>query len=72
MLVCQCNGVSDRTIRRVVRAGAGTVRQVAQGCGAGAACGDCAETIRELIRADAAERQEERGDSTIAVVSAAP
>jgi bacterioferritin-associated ferredoxin len=53
MLVCQCNGVSDRTIRRVIRAGASSVRQVARGCGAGASCGDCALAIRRLIRAEA-------------------
>ena len=55
MLVCQCNGVSDRAIRRVVRSGASSVRQVARGCGAGASCGDCALAIRKIIRAEAGE-----------------
>ena len=54
MLVCQCNGVSDRTIRRVVRSGASSVRQVARTCGAGSSCGDCALAIRKIIRAEAA------------------
>ena len=72
MLVCQCNGVSERSIRRLVRGGAVTVRQVARGCGAGACCGDCAETIRDLIRAEAAEQREELRDSTIVVANATP
>ena len=37
MLVCHCNGVSDRTIRRTVRNGARTLSQVGQACGAGKA-----------------------------------
>jgi len=61
MLVCQCSGVSDRTIRRVVRAGASTVGQVTRGCGAGAYCGGCTETIRDLIQVDAVENTEEMG-----------
>jgi bacterioferritin-associated ferredoxin len=61
MLVCQCSGISDRTIRRVVRAGASTVGQVTQGCGAGAYCGGCTEAIRDLIQVDAVENAEEMG-----------
>ncbi|HIF97273.1 MAG TPA: (2Fe-2S)-binding protein [Myxococcales bacterium] len=61
MLVCQCSGISDRTIRRVVRAGASTVGQVARGCGAGAYCGGCTEAIRDLIQVDAAENADEMG-----------
>ncbi len=53
MLVCQCNGVSDRTVRRVIQAGATSVGQVAQGCGAGACCGGCANAIRKLIGSEA-------------------
>ena len=63
MLVCQCNGVSDRTIRRTVRSGACTLGQVARGCGAGASCGACADAIRHLIQAEAADRGEVGGDA---------
>ena len=63
MMVCQCSGVSDRTIRRVVRGGASTVGQVARGCGAGAYCGGCTSTIRELIKSDSAENRPETTSS---------
>ncbi|MDE0884724.1 MAG: (2Fe-2S)-binding protein [Myxococcota bacterium] len=57
MMVCQCNGVSDRTVRRVIRAGASTVGQVARSCGAGASCGGCEIAIRGLLRSEAQERE---------------
>jgi bacterioferritin-associated ferredoxin len=57
MLVCHCNGVSDRTIRKAVRGGAITARDVAHACGAGACCGGCTDVVREIIHAEAsAER----------------
>ena len=57
MLVCHCNGVSDRTIRKAVRGGATTARDVAHACGAGACCGGCTDVVREIIHAEStAER----------------
>lgn len=58
MLVCHCNGVSDRTIRNVIRSGAETPVQVARACGAGAGCGGCIEAVRDLIHAECAQRTE--------------
>ncbi len=49
MIVCQCTGASDRAIRRAVRAGATSVREVAQHCAAGAGCGGCRKTIADII-----------------------
>jgi bacterioferritin-associated ferredoxin len=50
MLVCHCNGVSDRTVRRVVREGALTVGEVGRACGAGTCCQGCSPTINRIIR----------------------
>jgi bacterioferritin-associated ferredoxin len=49
MIVCQCNGISDREIRRLVREGASSRLEVARACGAGAACGGCLPTIHAII-----------------------
>ncbi len=49
MLVCFCNGVSDRRIRRLVHEGASSWREVARACGAGASCGACRPTVRALV-----------------------
>jgi bacterioferritin-associated ferredoxin len=69
MLVCHCNGVSDRTVRRVVREGARTLNQVGAACGAGTCCRGCSHTIGEIIHAEA--RQHE-SDPTPAEPTAAP
>ncbi len=49
MLVCHCVGVSDRTVRRVVREGALTVSEVGRACGAGTCCQGCSSTINRII-----------------------
>jgi bacterioferritin-associated ferredoxin len=49
MIVCHCNGVSDRAIRRSVRAGAVTPELVAHACGAGACCGGCRDAVEEIL-----------------------
>ncbi|MCH2185946.1 (2Fe-2S)-binding protein [Myxococcota bacterium] len=54
MMVCHCNGVSDRAIRQAVRNGASTRSEVARACGAGSRCGGCLRTVSELIRHEGA------------------
>ena len=55
MIVCHCQGVSDRSIRQAVREGARSVRQVSRVCRAGRMCGGCRPVICELIAAESAE-----------------
>ena len=69
MLVCHCNGVSDRTIRNVVRSGADTPAQVARACGAGASCGGCIEVVRDLIHSECAHRSEGPQSASTAATS---
>ncbi|MCG8557094.1 MAG: (2Fe-2S)-binding protein [Proteobacteria bacterium] len=54
MLVCHCQRVSDRVVRRAVRRGAMTSRDVARSCGAGARCGGCKVLVRQIIEAECA------------------
>jgi bacterioferritin-associated ferredoxin len=50
MIVCNCRGVSDQTIRAAIAAGACTVDDVADACrGAGACCGSCRPAIAEML-----------------------
>jgi len=49
LIVCSCNAVTDREIRRAVREGARSLRQVARACGAGSACGGCRPAVREIL-----------------------
>ena len=50
MLVCHCNGVSDRRVRRAIREGALTVSEVGRACGAGTCCQGCSPTINRIIQ----------------------
>lgn len=50
MLICLCNGISERKIRQLAREGASSWREVARGCGAGASCGGCRRAVDGLIR----------------------
>ncbi len=52
MYVCLCRGVSDRTIRRLVREGARCPAEVASRCGAGTACGSCVSDVAALVDAE--------------------
>ena len=49
MFVCSCTGVTDRTVRACVIAGASTVDEVAERCGAGRRCGGCRPVVEELL-----------------------
>ncbi len=50
MIVCLCQGVSETKVRAAIDAGAQTRREVTAACRAGAGCGGCHPTIRNLIR----------------------
>lgn len=49
MVVCLCQGVSDKKVRASIEAGARTRQQVTDACGAGDGCGTCHRTIKTLI-----------------------
>ena len=61
MLVCHCNGISDRTIRKAVRDGAGSVNDVSFACGAAACCGGCADAVQQIIHTEAGHRDDAPG-----------
>lgn len=52
MIVCHCRCATDREIRRAVRDGAVTLRDVSVRCGAASGCGGCVEAVAELIAAE--------------------
>lgn len=57
MLVCHCNGVSDRAIKNAVRRGANSPREAASACGAGTSCGGCRPAIQEIVRSELSQRE---------------
>ena len=63
MLVCHCNGISDRTIRRVIRGGANSLGEVRSACGAGGCCQSCTPAIRKLLRLETAQTERDADTS---------
>lgn len=49
MVVCQCRGITERQIRRLVRDGASSTREVARATGAGRNCGGCRATVTRVV-----------------------
>lgn len=50
MIICLCEGTSDRQVERAAKEGATTVKEISRACGAGAGCGMCHRSIREIIQ----------------------
>ena len=69
MLVCQCNGVTDRAVRRAVRKGARTTEDVGYACGAGACCGGCIPVIEKLIVHESSRREQQIPSTAPAVTA---
>jgi bacterioferritin-associated ferredoxin len=65
LIVCSCHAVTDREIRRLARAGACSVREVAESCGAGSACGGCRGTVSEIL--DELDAPRERSSLSLSI-----
>ena len=63
MYVCICAGVTDSDVRACSRAGARTVEEVGDRCGAGTGCGTCYDHIDTILAATAPPDGLERSDS---------
>lgn len=50
MIVCLCEGISDRVVQQVVDQGHLTVRAVASACGAGTRCGSCVCDLKRMVK----------------------
>ena len=56
MIVCLCEGLTDRDLRYAIEQGADTVDRLKNSCGAGEGCGSCSPTLLELIDLTQLER----------------
>jgi bacterioferritin-associated ferredoxin len=63
MLVCHCHGITDRQIRRLVKDGAGSTRDIARATGAGLRCGGCRSNVKQVVDA-AVERKFQKTRAT--------
>jgi bacterioferritin-associated ferredoxin len=49
MIVCVCEGVSDREVAQAIEEGAASVKAIRQACGAGRGCGQCRQMLRSML-----------------------
>lgn len=49
MFVCHCKAVTDGTVKASIEAGACSLRDLAECCGAGTRCGGCHLMLRRLL-----------------------
>ena len=49
MIVCVCNGVSERDVRAAIDAGCASIEELSQRTGCGTTCGCCREMARDLL-----------------------
>ena len=55
MIICQCTGTTDGTIRALARDGVTKVSEVTRRCGAGGCCQSCRPAIARILRQTARE-----------------
>lgn len=53
MIICHCQGATDRDIRRAIHSGRATPSEIGRACGAGAGCGGCLQAIGEIVHEEA-------------------
>ena len=51
MIVCLCEGISDREIRKAARRSNGNAEAVMRATGAGTHCGCCRDEVRQFCQA---------------------
>jgi bacterioferritin-associated ferredoxin len=49
VIACSCKAVREQTVRVAVASGATTLAEIGERCGAGTACGGCAELLEEIL-----------------------
>ena len=53
MIVCVCEGISDREIRAHIASGVSDVDGLERRCGAGGCCGQCRDMLKCIVASDA-------------------
>ena len=55
MIVCLCEALSERNLRRAVRDGACSRFELSQATGAGRHCGNCRCDLKQIVQSELAE-----------------
>ena len=69
MIVCLCEGLSDRQLRTTVREGACTRFELSRQTGAGTHCGSCRCDLREIVRSEVASMERTADEGAPSVIA---
>lgn len=58
MIICVCEGVSDRRVREAVESGVSNLEGLRRHCRAGGDCGRCRADLRRMLRSQRDTRQQ--------------
>jgi len=50
MIICSCEGITDKQIKAAIRCGAKNLDQIGRSLGCGLGCGDCAASVKKLLK----------------------
>jgi len=70
MIVCVCNNISERQIRRAVDRGVATMPQLREELGVGTCCGKCHACAKTVLRESLEERSLESQPVFAAAIAA--
>ena len=66
MIVCQCMGLTDGDLCRLIRSGVSSIDEITRTCGAGRNCPPCREAIAAMLgRADDRQSTIEPGERSL-------
>ena len=58
MLICLCNGISDRHVRKAIVEGAETLEQIKEKLHIGTNCGCCLTKVKQLLESESDKKVE--------------
>ncbi len=55
MIICSCEGITEKEVRRAARCGAENVKDLGKLCGAGTGCNSCHCDLKKILREETCE-----------------
>lgn len=65
MIVCQCVGVTDCTLTKLIAEGARSVAEITRRCGAGRCCQPCRKEIAAMLYSHRSPKHTENAERTM-------
>lgn len=50
MIICTCEGITDKEVKFAIRCGAGSIEELSSCLGTGKSCGDCTPSLQQMLK----------------------